>query len=239
MTEDVKVGRPGKTVLVVDDDPTTRDVLRRYLTRAGLGVVEAADGVSALESFGRRQPDLVVLDLMLPGLDGLDVCERIRRTSDVPVIMLTALGSESDRVVGLEQGADDYVVKPFSPREVTLRVQRLLERAAPRVAEARPLTDGDLTLDPRARTATLAGRQLDMTAREFDLLAFLLAHPNEAFRRADLLERVWDWNFGDDSTVTVHVRRLREKIETDPSHPLRLQTVWGVGYRYKPFGSRP
>ncbi len=230
---------PGKTVLVVDDDPTTRDVLRRYLSRAGLGVVEAADGVSALEAFGRREPDLVVLDLMLPGMDGLDVCERIRRTSHVPVIMLTALGSESDRVVGLEQGADDYVVKPFSPREVTLRVQRLLERAAPRAADARPLTDGDLTLDPRARTATLAGRQLDVTAREFDLLAFLLAHPNQAFRRADLLEQVWDWSFGDDSTVTVHVRRLREKIESDPSRPLRLLTVWGVGYRYKPTGSRP
>lgn len=148
---------PGKTVLVVDDDPTTRDVLRRYLSRAGLGVVEAADGVSALEAFGRREPDLVVLDLMLPGMDGLDVCERIRRTSHVPVIMLTALGSESDRVVGLEQGADDYVVKPFSPREVTLRVQRLLERAAPRAADARPLTDGDLTLDPRARTPPWRG----------------------------------------------------------------------------------
>lgn len=223
-----------KSVLVVDDDPTTREVLQRYLTRAGLSVLEAADGVTALEVFRTGQPDLVVLDLMLPGMDGLDVCDRLRRHSQVPIMMLTALGSESDRVVGLEQGADDYVVKPFSPREVTLRVQKLLERSLPPGLGQRTLADGNLVVDERSRTATLDGHDLDLTAREFDLLAFLLANPNLAFSRPELLERVWDWKFGDDSTVTVHVRRLREKIEVNPSRPSRLQTVWGVGYRYQP-----
>lgn len=223
-----------KSVLVVDDDPTTREVLQRYLTRAGLSVLEAADGVTALEVFRTGQPDLVVLDLMLPGMDGLDVCDRLRRHSQVPIMMLTALGSESDRVVGLEQGADDYVVKPFSPREVTLRVQKLLERALPPGLGQRTLRDDNLAVDERSRTATLDGLDLDLTTREFDLLAFLLANPNQAFSRPELLERVWDWRFGDDSTVTVHVRRLRAKIEVNPSRPLRLQTVWGVGYRYQP-----
>lgn len=225
-----------KSVLVVDDDPTTREVLQRYLTRAGLGVLEAADGVTALEVFRSGQPDLVVLDLMLPGMDGLDVCDRLRRVSQVPIMMLTALGSESDRVVGLEQGADDYVVKPFSPREVTLRVQKLLERSLPPGLGRRTLADGNLVVDERSRTATLDGHDLDLTTREFDLLAFLLANPNQAFSRPELLERVWDWKFGDDSTVTVHVRRLREKVEVNPSRPSRLQTVWGVGYRWEAVG---
>ncbi|MGV8910479.1 MAG: response regulator transcription factor [Propionicimonas sp.] len=227
---------PAKRVLVIEDDPTTRDVLRRYLTRAGLDVAEADNGANGLDAFAHGAPDLVILDLMLPGIDGLDVCERIRRTSAVPIMILTALGSESDRVVGLEQGADDYVVKPFSPREVTLRAQRLLQRSSPRRAQAAPLVDGDLTIDLPARRATVGGRELVMTAREFDLLTFLVSHPNQAFRRSELLAQVWDWDFGDDSTVTVHVRRLREKVERNPSHPVRLQTVWGVGYRYQPLG---
>ena len=227
---------PPQCVLVIEDDPTTRDVLRRYLTRAGLDVVEADTGPGGLEAFARASADLVILDLMLPDIDGLDVCERIRRTSAVPIMILTALGSESDRVVGLEQGADDYVVKPFSPREVTLRAQRLLQRSAPRPTQAAPLVDGDLAIDLPARRATVAGRELVMTAREFDLLVFLVAHPNQAFRRSELLAQVWEWEFGDDSTVTVHVRRLREKVENDPSNPVRLQTVWGVGYRYVPVG---
>ena len=230
-------GMPAKSVLVIEDDPTTRDVLRRYLTRASLEVIEADNGASGLDVFAHGSPDLVILDLMLPGIDGLDVCERIRRTSAVPIMILTALGSESDRVVGLEQGADDYVVKPFSPREVTLRAQRLLQRSAPRREQAATLVDGDLTIDLPARRATVAGRELVMTAREFDLLAFLVSHPNQAFRRSELLAQVWDWDFGDDSTVTVHVRRLREKVEQNPSHPVRLQTVWGVGYRYLPIGA--
>lgn len=225
---------PAKSVLVIEDDPSARDVLQRYLQRAGLGVTEAATGPDGLEAFSQSPPDLVILDLMLPGIDGLDVCERIRRSSDVPIMILTALGSESDRVVGLEQGADDYVVKPFSPREVTLRAQRLLQRSAPSSSQAAPLVDGDLVVDATARRVTLAGREVQMTAREFDLLSFLVAHPNEAFRRSDLLARVWDWDFGDDSTVTVHVRRLRSKLESSPSHPVRIETVWGVGYRYRP-----
>lgn len=223
-------------VLVIEDDATTREVLRRYLTRAGLDVMEAGTGTEGLAAFLAAMPDLVILDLMLPGIDGLDVCERIRRRSEVPIMILTALGSESDRVVGLEQGADDYVVKPFSPREVTLRAQRLLRRTAPGPLPAAVLSDDDLVLDLAARRATRAGRELAMTAREFDLLAFLLAHPDQAFRRSELLRQVWDWDFGDDSTVTVHVRRLREKVEADPSRPRRLQTVWGVGYRYVPRG---
>jgi DNA-binding response OmpR family regulator len=228
---------PDKSVLVIEDDPTTRDVLRRYLTRAGLAVAEADNGVAGLTAFTDARPDLVILDLMLPGIDGLDVCERIRRISAVPIMILTALGSESDRVVGLEQGADDYVVKPFSPREVTLRAQRLLERSAPSQQQVAALQDGDLAIDLTARRATVSGSELAMTAREFDLLAFLVGHPNQAFRRSELLAQVWDWDFGDDSTVTVHVRRLREKVEPDPSHPVRLQTVWGVGYRYQPTGA--
>jgi len=227
---------PGSSVLVIEDDPTTREVLRRYFTRAGLELVEAEDGVQGLDAFARSEPGLVILDLMLPGIDGLEVCERIRRISDVPVMILTALGSESDRVVGLEQGADDYVVKPFSPREVTLRAQRLLQRALPRVEAAPVLVDGDLVVDLAARRAVLAGTELAITSREFDLLAFLVAHPDQAFRRPALLREVWGWEFGDDSTVTVHIRRLREKVETDPSRPLRLETVWGVGYRYRPQG---
>ena len=223
------------SVLVIEDDPTTREVLHRYLTRADIHVIEAGTGPEGLAAFLSATPDLVILDLMLPGIDGLDVCERIRRSSDVPIMILTALGSESDRVVGLEQGADDYVVKPFSPREVTLRAQRLLRRTAPELAPS-TVTDGDLVLDLAARRATRAGRELAMTAREFDLLAFLMSHPGQAFRRAELLRRVWDWDFGDDSTVTVHVRRLREKVEADPSRPRLLQTVWGVGYRYRPLG---
>ncbi|MFT3833578.1 MAG: response regulator transcription factor [Micropruina sp.] len=223
------------SILVIEDDPTTREVLRRYLTRAGIDVVEAASGTEGMSAFLTAPPDLVILDLMLPGIDGLDVCERIRSRSEVPIIILTALGSESDRVVGLEQGADDYVVKPFSPREVTLRAERLLRRAAP-VRTPTVLSDGELVVDLSARRVSRAGRELAMTSREFDLLAFLLAHPDEAFRRAELLRRVWDWEFGDDSTVTVHVRRLREKVEADPSRPRRLQTVWGVGYRYHPSG---
>jgi DNA-binding response OmpR family regulator len=225
---------PAKSVLVIEDDPSARDVLQRYLQRAGIDVVEAATGPDGLEAFSRSSPDLVILDLMLPGIDGLDLCERIRLTSDVPIMILTALGSESDRVVGLEQGADDYVVKPFSPREVTLRVQRLLQRAAPPSTHGAPLVDGDLVIDVTARRVTVAGREVAMTAREFDLLSFLVAHPNQAFRRSELLARVWDWDFGDDSTVTVHVRRLRAKLEPSPSHPVRLETVWGVGYRYRP-----
>lgn len=224
-------------VLVVDDDETVREVLRRYLTRDGHQVLEAADGVTGLNLARTQHPDLLVLDLMLPGMDGLDVCRELRRSSTVPVIMLTALGEESDRVVGLEYGADDYVVKPFSPRELALRVGRVLDRSRGTgqhaIAEPAAATsaDGELSTDPIPRTARFLGAELALTGREFDLLHFLLGHPGQVFGRAELMEQVWGWSFGDQSTVTVHVRRLREKIEPDPSRPTRIVTVWGVGYR--------
>jgi DNA-binding response OmpR family regulator len=222
-------------VLVVDDDATVRDVLRRYLSRDGHEVLEAADGPTGLRRAQAERPDLVVLDLMLPGMDGLDVCRELRRTSSVPVIMLTALGQESDRVLGLEFGADDYVVKPFSPRELALRVGRVLDRSRGRRASATSgpvhTADGEIWADPVARAARRGNAWLTLTSREFDLLVFLLGHPGQVFSRAELMERVWGWTFGDQSTVTVHIRRLREKIEDDPARPKRIVTVWGVGYR--------
>jgi DNA-binding response OmpR family regulator len=226
-------------VLVVDDDHAVRDVVRRYLERAGYAVDLADDGETALHHHAEHRPDLVVLDLMLPGVGGLEVCRRIRERGPVPVVMLTALGEESDRVLGLELGADDYLVKPFSPRELVLRVNSVLRRAtnvAPPAQES--LVDGSLVLDPAARRCTLDGVELSLTTREFDLLVFLLRHPKRAFSRAELLESVWGWDFGDQSTVTVHMRRLREKIEPRPDQPNRISTVWGVGYRYDPEDER-
>ena len=224
-------------VMVVDDDVTVREVVVTYLRAAGHEVDETADGEGALALLRDRPADLVVLDLMLPGIDGLEVCERLRaRGDDLPVIMLTALGSETDRVVGLERGADDYVTKPFSPRELVLRVDSVLRRAGERAGAGMrgTVTDGDLVVDSTRHIATLDGRRLSLTAREFDLLRFLVSYPGQAFSRDELLQKVWGWSFGDQSTVTVHVRRLREKVETDPTHPVRLATVWGVGYRWEP-----
>jgi DNA-binding response OmpR family regulator len=226
----------GQRVLVVDDDRTVSDVVRRYLERAGYQVTQAGDGAAALAAVARDQPDLVVLDLMLPQIDGLEVCRRLRADPHgVPIVMLTALGEEADRVLGLQVGADDYVTKPFSPRELVLRVQSVLRRHTGRAAVdgGGPLTDGALRVDVGRRVARLGAEELTLTIREFDLLVFLMRHPSRAFRRAELLERVWGWNFGDQSTVTVHVRRLREKVEDDPAQPTRIVTVWGVGYRYE------
>ncbi|MFJ5533771.1 response regulator transcription factor [Streptomyces sp. NPDC093261] len=230
-----------KRVLVVDDDPTVSEVVAGYLDRAGFAVELAADGPAAVASAAVRPPDLVVLDLMLPGMDGLEVCRRIREDGPLPVIMLTARGDEEDRVLGLEVGADDYVTKPFSPRELVLRVESVLRRsgtpAAPRPEPAAPwLRVGPLALDPVARRATRDGAELALTIREFDLLEFFLRHPGRATTREELMRRVWGWEFGDLSTVTVHVRRLREKIEDDPAHPRLISTVWGVGYRFDPPG---
>lgn len=221
-------------ILVVEDDFAVRDVVCRYLEHAGHQVSSAADGETALRLIAERLPDLVVLDLMLPGVSGLDVCRQLRTASTLPVVMLTALGEESDRVLGLELGADDYVVKPFSPKELTLRVGSVLRRAKAGSAPQPDvvLVDRDLRVDTGARRAELAGTGLMLTSREFELLVFLLEHQNQAFSRADLLAKVWGWDFGDQSTVTVHVRRLREKIETSPARPHRIVTVWGVGYRY-------
>lgn len=222
-------------VLVVDDDTTVREVVVSYLRAAGHDVEEAGDGESALAAMRARAADLVVLDLMMPGIDGLEVCRRLRATSDVPVVMLTALGTEQDRVAGLEIGADDYVTKPFSPRELVLRVDSILRRApggSPQLPSL--VSDGDLVVDHARREARLHGAPLALTGREFDLLHFLLAHPGVAYSRDDLLQQVWGWSIGDQSTVTVHVRRLREKVEADPTTPARLVTVWGVGYRWEP-----
>ncbi|TCP53031.1 DNA-binding response OmpR family regulator [Tamaricihabitans halophyticus] len=231
--------RPAGTVLVVDDDATMRDVLQRYLEAAGHHVRLAADGAEALRMFAEQEPDLIVLDVMMPGMDGLEVCRRLRLRSMVPVIMLTALGQEENRIAGLALGADDYVTKPFSPRELALRVGSVLRRArgpqaTSSAAAVTELRDGDLRLDSAARTATRDGLELSLTVREFELLAFFIGNPGTAFSRAELLERVWGWDFGDQSTVTVHVRRLREKVEVDPAKPKRIATVWGVGYRYDP-----
>ncbi len=221
-------------ILVVDDDHTVREVVVSYLRAHKHDVVDVADGESALQAMRAEPADLVVLDLMLPGIDGLEVCRRLREASDVPVIMLTALGGEADRVVGLERGADDYVTKPFSPRELALRVDSVLRRAGERSQPAiGSVTDGDLVVDIGRHAVTRAGEPLALTSREFDLLAFLLAHPDTAYSRDELLQQVWGWSFGDQSTVTVHVRRLREKIEVDPTLPVRLVTVWGVGYRWE------
>lgn len=228
------------TALVVDDDETVGDVVAAYLEREGMAVLRAADGIDALTLAATSRPDVVVLDLMLPGIDGLEVCRRLRRSApDVPIVMLTALGEEDDRIRGLEVGADDYLTKPFSPRELVLRVQSVLRRsgASSALPEREPglpdvSVDGDLELDRRARRVRRDGRELGLTVREFDLLAWFLAHPGIAVRREELMRDVWGWDYGDASTVTVHVSRLREKIEPVPAVPRRLVTVFGVGYRW-------
>ncbi len=222
-------------MLVVDDDATVRDVVGRYLGEAGYQVELAEDGPTGLRAIRARRPDAVVLDLMLPGMSGLEVCQILQRGANpIPVVLLTALGEEHDRVLGLELGADDYVTKPFSPRELVLRVASVLRRAKPPERGAAVLVDGTLRVDQAARRVEIDGSELALTTREFDLLAFLVAHPGRAFSRAELLAEVWGWSFGDESTVTVHVRRLREKIEADPTRPRRLATIWGTGYRYDP-----
>ena len=223
------------TILVVDDEPIVRDVIVRYLKRDGFETLEAADGDDARRLIETGSPSLVVLDLMLPGADGLELCRWIRGRSDVPVIMLTARGEETDRIVGLELGADDYVTKPFSPRELATRVKTVLRRTQGPVARAERLEFGDVVLDGASRDVTKAGRSVSLTAREFDLLWFLASHPRRAFSRDLLMDRVWGYSAAlDTGTVTVHVRRLREKLEDEPATPRHLQTVWGVGYRFDP-----
>lgn len=221
-------------VLVVEDDPTVAEVVGRYLEHAGYDVETVGDGHAALASAQAEPPALVVLDLMLPGLDGLEIFRRLRRFAPVPIVMLTARGDEEDRLIGLELGADDYVSKPFSPRELTARVRAVLRRAeTPVQAEpAAVLRFTNIAIDLGAREVHLDGALVVLTAREFDLLAFLARHPRRAFRREELLEDVWGYTYGDTATVTVHIRRLREKIEPDPSDPQLIKTVWGVGYRF-------
>lgn len=229
---------PRTRILLAEDDATIAEVVSRYLVRDGHVVDHVEDGPTALHRALSTHPDLVVLDVMLPGMDGLEVCRRLRRSVSTPVVLLTALGSESERIVGLETGADDYVTKPFSPRELTLRIQAVLRRArgSTGVGRSGTLCDDDIVLDLAAREVVRHGSPLTLTTREFDLLAFLLANPGRVFSRRDLLSSVWGWSVGDESTVTVHVRRLRGKIETDPAEPRRVVTVWGAGYRYQPSG---
>jgi DNA-binding response OmpR family regulator len=220
------------TVLVVDDEPIVREVVVRYLAREGHRTLEAADGPSARGVIEETELDLVVLDVMLPGTDGLELCRWIRGRSELPVIMLTARGEEADRIVGLELGADDYVTKPFSPRELAARVRSVLRRTGTNGAGVAALEFGDVRLERETRDVRKAGSPLRLTAKEFDLLWFLASHPRRVFSRDQLMASVWGYTAAlDTGTVTVHIRRLREKIEDDPSQPRHLETVWGIGYR--------
>jgi DNA-binding response OmpR family regulator len=226
-------------VLIVDDDPNVSEVVARYLEREGYQVEIVSDGALGLDRALANPPDLLVLDLMLPTLGGLEICRRLRATVPVPIIMLTARGQEADRITGLEIGADDYVAKPFSPRELTARVKAVLRRAsgaisAVQLEEPAVLRAGSLEVDLVAHEVRIDARLVALTAKEFDLLAHLMRNPRRAFRRDELLDDVWGFDYGDTSTVTVHVRRLREKVEADPSAPRHVCTVWGVGYRFEP-----
>jgi two-component system, OmpR family, response regulator ResD len=225
-----------ESVLVVDDEPTIGLVVARYLERAGYRARVAGDGYEAMRMADEQQPDLVVLDIMLPGIDGLEVMRRMQERERVSVILLTAKGEPADRIVGLRRGADDYVVKPFSPGELVARVDAVLRRVDPPFEQAEePLSFDGISIDTTARRVTVDGEEAALTVREYDLLVFLARHPGQAFSRDQLMEAVWNYRFyTDTSTVTVHVRRLRAKIEADPSNPERLQTVWGVGYRFQP-----
>lgn len=223
-------------ILVVEDEPMVAEVVERYLRRDGHSVCVVHDGSLAMEAFERFQPDLIVLDLMLPGVDGMEICRLVRARSQTPIIMLTARGEETDKLVGLGIGADDYVAKPFSPRELSARVKAVLRRTSPRTQIDRDLLRfDDLRVNGRTRTVEDHRGQIRLTAREFDLLFYLASHPSQVFSREQLMDAVWDYEFpGDTSTVTVHMRRLRSKVEIDPSRPRHLKTVWGAGYKFEP-----
>ncbi len=220
-------------ILLVDDEPIVTEVIEKYLRREGFSVTTVRDGQAALAAVGSDPPDLIVLDLMLPRIDGLEVCRQVRATSRVPIVILSAKDEESDKILGLGLGADDYVAKPFSPRELVARIQAVLRRARSATPpEGDLIRLGPLRINPAGRTVEIGGAPIDLTAREFDLLHFLARHPGQVFTRDQLLDHVWDMAFtGDASTVTVHVRRLREKIEPDPVRPRYVRTVWGVGYK--------
>jgi DNA-binding response OmpR family regulator len=223
-------------ILVVDDEAMVTEVISRYLQRDGFSVVTAANGDDALILAQKWLPDLIVLDLMLPGKDGLEVCRSVHRERNVPVIMLTARGDETDRIVGLEIGADDYLVKPFSPRELVARIKAVLRRASSggQPGDNELLRFPGIVINPRTRMVEVNGSSISLTAKEFDLLYFLAAHPSQVFTREQLLNDVWDYTFAaDSSTVTVHIRRLREKVEPDPLRPRYVKTVWGIGYKFE------
>jgi len=223
-------------ILVVDDEQIVTEVVEKYLRLEGYEVMVARDGAQALETAREWRPSLVILDLMLPKIDGLEVCRQLRRDMPVPVIMLTAKGEETDRIVGLELGADDYVVKPFSPRELVARVKSVLRRTADSSAQRKDgvLKFGDLEIDSAAREVTNRGKLVNLTAKEFDLLYFFASHPNQVFTREQLMNLVWDYSFSAEyGTITVHIRRLRAKIEADPLKPRYIKTLWGVGYKFE------
>jgi DNA-binding response OmpR family regulator len=227
-----------KTILVVEDEASIAEVVSLYLKRAGYNVSIAGDGKQAMSLFEKQQPDFIILDLMLPEVDGLSLSRWLRDRSNVPIIMLTARREEIDRIAGLEMGADDYVVKPFSPQELVSRVRAVLRRLG-REQDAgeneRSLSFSNLTIDPKSRVVTVKDQPVELTAKEFDMLYLLARHPKQVFTREQLLDRIWGGaQYIDPGTVTVHVRRLREKIEGDPSKPARLLTVWGVGYKFEP-----
>lgn len=227
-----------QTILVVDDETTIREVVRKYLERENFKVVEAETGPQAMDFLQSHQPDLIVLDIMLPGLDGFAITRLLRQATtadEIPIIMLTARTEEIDRVAGFEVGADDYVVKPFSPRELIGRIKAVLRRSNPGLSSAeKPLSFANFRLDSRSHTLNMGNAPIELTAKEFDLLWFLVSHANQVFSRSQLLDNIWGYNFnGDESTVTVHIRRLREKIEPDSAHPTYIQTIWGVGYKFE------
>lgn len=226
----------GTKILVVDDERIVTEVVERYLAREGYDVRRAGDGSEALRIGQEWSPDLIVLDLMLPGVDGLEVCRRLRANTQVPIIMLTARGEEIDRIVGLEMGADDYMVKPFSPRELVARIKAILRRTTtiPLQTRGGALQFDAVAIKPQPRVVTVNRQEVHLTAKEFDLLLFLALHAGQVFTREQLMDKVWDYTYaGDTSTVTVHIRRLREKIEADPLKPRYIKTVWGVGYKFE------
>jgi two-component system response regulator VicR len=227
-----------QTILVADDETNITDVCRRYLEREGYTVLVANDGIQALELWHQHQPCFIILDLMMPGKTGWQVCDEIRAQQEVPIMMLTARGDEPDRLLGLTMGADDYITKPFSPRELVLRVKNIMRRSQTNLSAAKPAVSGSLvfeemTITPEQRRVSLNNKDIELTAKEFDVLYLLACHPNQVFSRNQLLNKVWDIDFeGDTTTVTVHMRRLREKIEANPSDPRFIKTVWGIGYKF-------
>ena len=225
------------TILIVEDEPNIAEIVSLYLKRAGYQPLVIANGEEALASLQNQLPDLVILDVMLPGMDGLSLTRWLRQRSNIPIILLTARGEEVDRISGLELGADDYVVKPFSPQELVSRVKAVLRRVKPNESDQNQetLRIGEITIDPRTRILTLTDVEVPLTAKEFDLLYLLARHPRQVFTRDQLLDEIWGLaDYIDPGTVTVHIRRLREKIEKSPSEPDHLQTVWGVGYKFEP-----
>ena len=233
------VGTLRRRILVVDDEATVREVVGQYLEIEGYCVLPAVNGLEALRVAAATPPDLVILDLTLPGMDGLEVCRRLRAASAVPILMLTARGEDADKLAGFSLGTDDYLTKPFNPRELVARVQAIMRRleamSVPAMVFDGNLVFGSLTIRPQIRQVERDGVPVDLTTKEFDLLDFLAAHPKQVFTREQLLLHVWNYdNYGDDSTVTVHMRRLREKVERDPAKPRHLRTVWGVGYKFEP-----